>query len=422
MDYRKTTLPNGLRLLTREMSHTRSASIMFFFNVGSRHENETEAGLSHFVEHMCFKGTARRPQAQDISATIEGVGGILNAGTNQESTLYWAKVAQPHFSLALDLLVDMLRHSKVDAKEVEKERSVILEEIHMTYDNPGDLVSLLIDQTLWPGHPLGRDIAGYENTVAGFTHEDLVSFASRHYTPDNCVISVAGNVSHAGVLDEVTRLLGDWQGESTGAYLPVTETQTAPRVKVHYKAVEQANLCLALPGLRQDHPDRFIQGAMNTILGEGMSSRLFLEIREKHALAYDVHSFLNRFRDTGSTVVFAGVDPKRTGQTIQAILDEVERLRQVPVPESEITKAKEFTKGRMLLGLEDSRAVAGWLGGQELSSGRILSVDEVVASIEAVTAADIQRVARDLFTPEKLNLAIVGPFKKETQFAKLLKL
>lgn len=422
MDYRKTTLPNGLRLLSREMPHTRSASIMFFFGVGSRHENEAEAGLSHFIEHMCFKGTARFPQAQDISATIEGVGGILNAGTNQESTLYWAKVAQPHFSLALDLLVDMLRHSNVDAKEVEKERSVILEEIHMTFDNPGDLVSLLIDQTLWPGHPLGRDIAGYEKTVAGFNREDLLTFAARHYTPDNCVISVAGNVNHAGVLDEVTRLLGDWQGQSTGAYLPVTETQTEPRVKLYYKAVEQANLCLALPGLPQNHPDRFIQGTMNTILGEGMSSRLFLEIREKHALAYDVHSFLNRFRDTGSTVVFAGVDPKRTGQTIQAILDEVERLRQTPVPEQEITKAKEFTKGRLLLGLEDSRSVAGWLGGQELSSGRILSVDEVVANIEAVTAADIQRVARELFTPEKLNLAIVGPFKKETQFAKLLKL
>ena len=202
----------------------------------------------------------------------------------------------------------------------------------------------------------------------------------------------------------------------------MTETQTEPRVKLYYKAVEQANLCLALPGLPQDHPDRFIQGTMNTVLGEGMSSRLFLEIREKHALAYDVHSFLNRFRDTGSTVVFAGVDPKRTGQTIQAILDEVERLRQVPVPEGEITKAKEFAKGRLLLGLEDSRSVAGWLGGQELSSRRILSVDDVVANIEAVTAADIQRVACDLFTPEKLSLAIVGPFKKEDKFAKLLKL
>jgi len=420
MDYQKTTLPNGLRLLTREMPHTRSASIIFLFGVGSRYESDAEAGLSHFIEHMRFKGTERRPQAQDISAAIEGVGGILNAGTNQESTIYWAKVAQPHFSLALDLLVDMLRHARMDPKEVEKERSVILEEIHITYDNPGDLVSLLVDQILWPGHPLGRDIAGLPETVARFTREDLIKYAERHYTPDNTVVSVAGKISHQGVLDEVSRLLGDWQGHANGAFLPATDDQSHPRLKLYYKGIEQANVCLGLPGLNNDHPDRFVLGTLNTILGEGMSSRLFLEIREKRALAYDVHSFVNLFRDTGSTVIYAGVDPKRAAETLKAILAEIERFVTTPVPEEEITKAKEFTKGRLLLGLEDSRSVASWLGSQELTSGRILSVDEVVAQIEAVTAADIQRVARSLFTPQRLNLAVVGPFKKETPFAKLL--
>ena len=421
MDYRKTTLANGLRLLTREMPHTRSASIVFFLGVGSRYENDAEAGLSHFIEHMCFKGTQRRPQAQDISETIEGVGGVLNAGTNQESTLYWAKVAQPHFSLALDLLTDMLLSSKLEPKEVEKERSVILEEIHMTYDNPGELVAMLIDQTIWPNHPLGRDIAGFPETVGGFTRDSLLAFAGRHYTPDNMVVSIAGNIEHEAVLDEVTRLLGDWQGKHEGAYQPVTDGQAAPRLTLHYKDIEQANVCLGLPGLNQEHPDRFALGTLNTILGEGMSSRLFLEIRERRALAYDVHSFVNRFRDTGATVVYAGVEPKRTADTLKAILAEIDRFRTTPVPEVEITKAKEFAKGRMLLGLEDSRSVASWLGGQELATGRILSIDEVVERIEAVTAADIQRVANDLFTPERLNLAIVGPFKKETQFAKILR-
>ena len=215
-------------------------------------------------------------------------------------------------------------------------------------------------------------------------------------------------------------MLGGWQGKRDGGFLPVTDGQVAPRLKVHYKDIEQANVCLGLPGLNQEHPDRFALGTLNTILGEGMSSRLFLEIREKRALAYDVHSFVNRFRDTGSTVVYAGVEPKRTVDTLKAILAEVERFRSTPVPEVEITKAKEFAKGRMLLGLEDSRSVASWLGGQELATGRILSIDDVVERIEAVTAADIQRVANDLFTPERLNLAIVGPFKKETQFAKIL--
>lgn len=421
MDYRKTTLANGLRLLTREMPHTRSASLVFYVGVGSRYENEQEAGLSHFIEHMCFKGTERRPRAQDISETIEGVGGVLNAGTNQETTLYWAKVAQPHFALALDLLTDMLLASRLDPAEVEKERSVILEEIHMTYDNPGELVSMLIDQTIWPGHPLGRDIAGYPETVSSFSRDNLVDFAGKHYTPDNVVVSIAGNIRHEDVLAQVTEQLGGWQGTRQSAFVPVTDGQAAPRVKVHYKDIEQANVCLALPGVNQEHPDRFALGALNTILGEGMSSRLFLEIREKRALAYDVHSFVNRFRDTGSTIVYAGVEPKRTVDTIKAVLAEIERFRSTPVPEEEISKAKEFAKGRMLLGLEDSRSVASWLGGQEQATGRILSVDEVVARIEAVTASDIRRVANDLFTPERTNLAIVGPFKKDGPFTKLLR-
>jgi predicted Zn-dependent peptidase len=421
MEYRKTTLPNGLRLLTREMPHTRSASVLFFLDVGSRYESDAEAGLSHFLEHLLFKGTDRRPQAQDISAAIEGVGGILNAGTGPESTLYWAKVAQPHLGLATDLLTDMLLHSRFEPKEVDKERSVILEEIHMTQDNPSELAGMLLEQIMWPGHPLGRDIAGTPETVSGFTRDDLLAYAARHYTPDNVVVSVAGCIEHDAVLAEIQKLLGDWQGKASGSFLPVTDKQAEPRLKVQYKDTEQANVCIGLPGLSSDHPDRFSLGLLNTILGEGMSSRLFLEIREKRALAYDVHSYVSRFRDAGSTVVFAGVDPKRAVDTIKAIQEEVYRMASAEVLAEELTKAKEFTKGRMLLGLEDSRSVASWLGNQELMRERILSVDEVVAHVEAVTTAEIQRIARQLFEPQRLSLAVVGPFKKETRFARLIK-
>lgn len=422
MDYRRTVFPNGLRLLTAEMPHTRSASVMFLFGVGSRYESDAEAGLSHFIEHMTFKGTEKRPHAQDISATIEGVGGLLNAGTNQESTIYWAKVAQPHLSLALDLLTDMILHSRFAMEDIEKERQVILEEINITYDNPADLVSLLIDQILWPDHPLGRDVAGRKETVASFQRQDVLDYFSRHYAPDALVISVAGKIEHQAVIEEIHRLLGDWQGAAQSTYEAVSSDQREPRAKVHYKDIEQANLCIGLPSFPIDHPDRYVQALLNTILGEGMSSRLFLEIREKRALAYDVHSYINRFRDSGSTIIYAGVDPKRTADAIKAILAELCRLKEVPVSGEELNKAKEFAKGRLLLSMEDSRAVASWLGTQELFVGRILTVDEVIAKIDAVTTADIQRVAKELFCQEKLNLAVVGPFKKEEPFSKLLHL
>jgi predicted Zn-dependent peptidase len=422
VDYRKTTLPNGLRLLTLEMPQTRSASAMIFFGVGSRYESEAEAGLSHFIEHMCFKGTERRPRARDISIAIEGVGGVLNAGTNQETTHYWARVAHPHRALAMDLLADMLRHSNFAGEEAEKERKVILEEIKITFDNPSDLVTLLLDQTLWPDNPLGRDIAGYKETVAGFTRQDLLAFFHRHYAPNAAVVSVAGNIAHDVVLEEVQRLFGDWDGKAEGTFERVVDAQQAPRIKVFYKDCEQANICLGLPGLEIEHPDRYALRLLNTVLGAGMSSRLFLEIRENRALAYDVHSYGNRFADTGSTVIFAGVAPKKARPAIEAILLEVQRLKDVPVPDDELVKAKEFSKGRLLLSTEDSGSLAMWLGDQELATGRILTVEEVVARIEAVTAADIQRVARALFHQDKLTLAVVGPFKKDGPFASLLKL
>ncbi len=420
--YRKTVFDNGLRVLTSEMPHTRSASIAFFIGVGSRYELDGQGGLSHFLEHMLFKGTAKRPTAKDISEAIEGVGGLLNAATSQETTVYWAKVAQPHYALALDVLVDMLLNSKIAPEEIEKERKVILEEIKIIFDTPSDLVTLLIDQVLWGEHPLGRDIAGTKETVSRFQREDLLAYLVRHYSPDTTVVSVAGNVTHDQAVDSLHRALGGWRSSADGSWQEVKDVQAEPRHRIQYKDTQQAHICLAVPGLSLNHPERFTLGSLNTLLGEGMSSRLFQEVREKRGLAYDVHSYVNRFQDTGSVVVYAGVEPNKAVDTIQAILGELARMKDAPVSPEELSKVKELSKGRLLLGLEDSRSVASWLGSQELLSDRILIPDEVVERIEAVTADDVQRVAKSLFVTEKLNLAVVGPLKNGDRFARLLAL
>ncbi len=420
-DYRKTVLDNGLRLLTAPMPHARSASVVVFLGVGSRYEAPAESGLSHFIEHMLFKGTARRPTARDISTTIEGVGGLLNAVTSQETTVYWAKIAQPHLSLALDLLVDILRHSSFAPPEIEKERQVILEEIDSLFDSPGELVGLLIDQLLWDG-PLGWDIAGRKDTISTFQRTDLLAYLARHYAPGNTVISVAGNIDPLAIREQMAALLGDWPPAPPASCEPALDNQTAPRLKLHYKDTEQVHLCLGVHGLPLAHPDRFVLGLLSTILGEGMSSRLFEELREKRGLVYDVHAYVDRFQDTGSAVVYAAVDPQRTVAAVEVILEELARLKDQPVPEAELTTAQELTKGRFWLSLEDSRNVASWLGSQELLLGHIQTVDEVIAQVAAVTSADIQRLARQLFIQGQLNLALVGPFKKEGRFAGLLKL
>ena len=420
-EYDKTVLDNGLRLLTAPMPHARSASVVIFLGVGSRYEAPAESGLSHFIEHMLFKGTARRPAARDISTTIEGVGGLLNAVTSQETTVYWAKIAQPHLTLALDLLVDILRHSSFAPPEIAKERQVILEEIDSLFDSPGELVGLLIDQLLWDG-PLGWDIAGGKDTVSAFQRTDLLAYLARHYAPGNTVLSVAGNIDPLAVREQMAALLGDWPPAPPASCAPALDSQTAPRLKVHYKDTEQVHLCLGVHGLPLAHLDRFVLGLLSTILGEGMSSRLFEELREKRGLVYDVHAYVDRFQDTGSAVVYAAVEPQRTVAAVEVILEELARLKDQPVPEAELTTAKELTKGRFWLSLEDSRNVASWLGSQELLLGHIQSVDEVVAQVAAVTPADIQRLARQLFIQGQLNLALVGPFKKEGRFAGLLKL
>ena len=411
-----------MRILTSAMPHTRSVTIGFFIGVGSRYEKDKQGGISHFIEHMLFKGAAKRPTAREIAVAIEGVGGVLNGSTGQELSTYWAKVAQQHLSLALDVIADMLLHSRFDPMEVEKERRVIIEEINLTRDTPDDLVHLLLKELVWPHHPLGRDVAGTKESVAVLGREGMLSYLRHHYSPESTVLAVAGDVEHEAVVGQIAAQLGDWAGGGASHYLPATDEQDEPRLRLQYKETEQAHLCLGLRGIPRTHPDRFILRLLNAILGEGMSSRLFLEIRERRGLAYEVHSYINYLHDTGMVGVYAGVDPGRIGQAIGAILAEWDKLRGEKVTEEELAKAKEFVKGRLLLQMEDSAAVASWLGGQELLEGNILTVEEVLELIDAVTAEEVQRVAQDLLVQGRLNLAVVGSFPEEDRFRELLAL
>jgi predicted Zn-dependent peptidase len=408
--YQKTTLENGLRIVSQEMPHTYSVSTALFFGVGSRDEPDSLAGISHMIEHMLFKGTPRRPTAKEVAEAIEEVGGVMNAGTEREITNYWVKVTANHRPLALDLLSDITRHAKFERDEVSKERKVIIEEIHMSNDVPSELAHLMIDELIWPNHALGRDIAGSAESVGNLDLDAILDFYHRAYVPNNLVIAVAGATTHADVVEECKRYFGDW---APGPPLPVRngvpKCPPRPASRVLAKETEQTHTCLSGVGLPRNHSDRRAQDVQNLILGGGMSSRLFLEIREKRALAYDVHSYVEHLSDTGATVLYAGTDPDQAEPCVRAMLDQLARMREELVPESELRKAREYFRGRMLLGLEDSASVTSWLGGQELLNSKIQSVEDVTREIDAVQAADILRVSQQCLGPDQLCLASVGP-------------
>jgi predicted Zn-dependent peptidase len=419
--YQKTTLDNGLRIITCPMPHTRSVSVCIYLGAGSRYESDVQAGVSHFIEHLCFRGTEKRHGAKDISGAIEGVGGVINGGTDKELTVYWCKVAQIHFQLALDVLADMVLHSRFEKKDIEKERHIIVEEISMSKDAPNQLVGMMIDELLWPDHPLGRDVAGTRNSVATMTREQMLDYMTCEYSPKNTVISIAGNIQQDEAVNDVNKVLGKWvNGKTRLNYLAYQELKN-PRLKIEHRETEQTHLCLALPGLSLQHPKRFTLDLMNVILGEGMSSRLFLEVRDKLGLAYNIHSYLDHFQDSGALTVYAGVKPENLEIGISAVLEQLTLLKEKVSPE-ELTKAKELSKGRLLLRMEDSRSVAGWVGGQEVLNGSILDVEEVVSIIDAVNAEEMCALAQELLVGDKLRLSVVGPVKSENNLEKLLKI
>jgi predicted Zn-dependent peptidase len=418
--YQVHRLENGLRIYLVPVPGFQSVSLGIFVRVGSRYERSAAAGVSHFIEHMLFKGTARRPSAKIIAETIEGVGGMSNAYTSQEATVYYAKVAAAQASTALDVLADMVRHPLFDPVEFEKERYVIGEELNMIYDSPDSWADILLEQVLWPNHPLGHNIVGTADSLTSLSRDTLTRFFQTNYHPDNVLVAIGGAFEADKILGELAALLGDWQPGEIPQFEPVPAPQTKARWHVENRPIEQGHLCLALPGLSRRDPNRYALSVLNAVLGEGMSSRLFLNIREEKGLAYAVDSSLNLFQDTGSLTVYAGVDPERAPEALQAILDELDRLRAERVPPAELRKVKEFLKGRLVLGLEDSFSQAAWVAYQALFMDEIKRPEEVLEIYEAVTADEVLAVAQKVISPTVYNFAAVGPFGTGEALGQLL--
>ncbi len=419
--YEKTVLSNGVRVVTGEMTGVRSASLILYFGVGSRYERAAESGVSHFLEHMVFKGTERRPDPITISQEIEGVGGILNAATGRESTNYWFKVPSTHFGAAFEVLGDIVRNSVIDPTEFAKERSVIVEEIRSVNDSPEDLVHDVIDDLVWGDQGVGRPIAGTEATVKAITRDGMVDYWKRNYRPDRLVISAAGDVRHTDVVALAEEHFGDLAAPaSPDAFEPTRNDQQAARVRIVERETEQAQLVLAMPALPYTTDARYVQSTIEAVLSSGMSSRLFQEIREKRGLVYSVYAYFRPYEDVGQGVFYAGTDPERIDEATTALVGEMRRMRDEAVPEDELQRTKELRKGRLLMGLEDSRSVASWIGSQELTYGEIRTPEEVTERIEAVTVAQVQELSRQLFRRDVMNVALVGPYKDADRLAEIV--
>ncbi len=411
--YDLTTLDNGLRILTATLPYVQSVGLGFFLSVGSRYEPDSLAGASHFIEHMLFKGTPTRPTARDIAEAIEGKGGLFNASTGVETTLYWAKVAAAHLPEALDVLSDMLLHASFDPIEVEKERAVIAEEIAYSLDAPDSLAQIRAGELQWPNHPLGREVAGSRESVAALRRDDLLAFRAAHYRPERTILALAGRVEHREIVAWAEEHLADWEPGRPPTWEPAPPDSRGPRLHTEFKETEQAHLCFSFAGLPRDDPDYFALRLLNVILGEGMRSRLFQEVRERLGLAYSIDSYLSAWQDAGAVGIYAGTAASQTQAVVRAVLGELDRLRREPVPPEELRTAREMIQGRIALLLEDSFAVASWYAQQELLSPEVLEPEEVMARFAAVRPEDIQRLAQRLFRAERLNLAIVGPFGGE---------
>jgi predicted Zn-dependent peptidase len=393
-----------------------------FTRVGSRYEAAHLSGISHFLEHMFFKGTARRPTAKAISEAIEGVGGYLNASTSFDVTNYYCKVANIHTERGLDVLTDMLTGATFDPKEIEKERGVIQEEIKMSLDVPAQWVHQILDETMWGDQPLGRDIAGTLETVGGFTRDDLLAYRASHYTAANTVISVAGNLESTKMVDTITSLFAAYPISELHRPITTTENATGPVVNLIGKATEQTNFALGLKTFAYTDPDRWALSVVDNVLGGGMSSRLFQEIREERGLAYNVGSYTSEYDDAGKWVIYGGVEVSKAQAAIEAVITELRKLRDDGVTEAELTRIKEQVKGGMLLGLEDTWAVANRNGRHELRYGEVIPVEQIVAWIEAVSQDDIRRVTQRLIRPENLYLSIVGPHEDDAAFREAITL
>ena len=414
-------LPNGLVVALAPISCVRSVAIGAYLGVGSRYEAREEAGISHFLEHMAFKGCQGWPAARDIANAVEGRGGFLNASTSQEFTTFWIKIGARHWRESLKLLASMVQTPLLDPAEMERERGVILDEIAMYRDIPEDLVSQLSNEAMWGDHALGREIAGEIETVSALSREALRAFHQRAYRPERAVLTIAGNIDSAAVRRAAVEDFGGWRGTGTPPEMtPAPPAPASPRYRIRIWRSEQAHLQLAVPALPRLHPRRFVLRLLNVLAGEGMSSRLWQRLREEKGLAYNVGSYVNGFHDAGVLGVFGGCDASRLFETLDGVMAVWRALQEQPVDEAALTQSKDYLRGRTELASEDPTGVAAWWGQQLATGAEPLSLDQALAQIDAVTPADVQRLAQELWRPEKLSLAYVGPLDSEERLVNWL--
>jgi predicted Zn-dependent peptidase len=416
--FEKHVLDNGLRILTANLPYAQSVTCMVMIAAGSRYETPETNGIAHFSEHMFFKGTERRPNARAIAGEIDAIGGEFNAFTSKESTAYYVKCAAEHRDVALDVLVDMLRNSRFDGEEIEREKGVIVEEMNMYFDTPRDYIGGVYEELLYGNQPLGWDIIGTKDTVRAATRETFLSYLGRWYHPERMVVGIAGNIGDDAV-ERIAQLLGDMPASTTGAPEPV-QPHANGRVSVFTKASDQAHVIVGVPSYPLDHPDRYALQMVATVLGGGMSSRLFTEVRERRGLAYYVFGVNHSYTDTGSLYSQAGVDINRIDEALTTIATELKGIATERVPDDELEKARSFSKGRFVLQLENPQGLIMFGLRKEVLERRAPDPEEVLAGVSAVTAEDVQRVAQDVLADDRLRLAVIGPFDDPDRFEKLL--
>lgn len=396
------------------MPYMKSVAVVFGIGVGSRYEKKENNGISHLIEHMLFKGTKKRKSSLEISQAIEGVGGEINAATSKEVTQIYARIPQEKFKIALEVIADILLNSLFREADLEKEKLIIIEEIKKYEDLPEELVELLLDKVIWGNHPLGRTILGEERIISRLQRVDLLSFLSQFYQPNNLVVSVAGNIKTKEVVTQIRRYFQEVKEGKIREYLPARINQQTIRFETKFKRSNQAHLAFGFPGISRLDYRRYSLDLLDIILGSGLSSRLFQEIRMKKSLAYDIHSYIQYFNDTGSFNIYAGVEASRLGEALQAVIEELKRIKENKVPEEELKKAKEMYKGALSLSLESTLSRAFWWGNRILFYGEPITFEEVKERIEEVKKEDIQSLAQHIFTSDRINLSLIGPFKKTT--------
>jgi len=420
--FEKTILANGLRVILAPMKSTQAVTVLALVGAGSRYETRNINGLSHFLEHMFFKGTKKRPSSLEISKEINGVGGIENAFTSIEHAGYWVEVPAEYLEIPIDIISDMLKNSLFAKEEIERERGVILEELRMYLDTPMQFVDDVAQALLFGDTPLGWSTIGKEAIIKKIQHQDFLDYFKKQYRPENMIVIIAGNIENNQALDLVKKYFGDIQKGPSENFLPAQIGQKNPAAKIHYKKTDQAHLILLARTFPREDERRWALNVLATILGGNMSSRLFIQVRERRGLAYYIHSDTWEMKDAGALAANMGLRLGSEKEAVQVILDEYHKMKTEKVSPEELKRAKQYIKGTMALKLESSMAVAAFLGEQELMDKKIYNLEEIKAKIEAVTAEDLQNLANQIFVNEGLNLAMVAPYKDEKEFLEILKI